>query len=357
MTAYLAGLAIVRCKEHPRADEIRGTARLVLASMAWFAKTTDDPPVCVASQDDIASTAGVSIRTVHEAQGSLERLGLIVRAGAGARPKNWRPGFRFTVRWHLSLLSSADSAEEQSVARAGQRSSEESAEERAVGRTGSQRVRPTVLPAKSAEEQSAKSAEEQSAESAEYPSDSSRPLGREEGGSDAHAPAPSAGAPGLAPAPSNGPLAGDAISALVREVMAARGDSAEQAQKWIDRRLAASDRPVRNEKAFIRGCLANEAAAKTAKPAKKTAPKKAAAKKAEPAARQTEPPSTPGSSVTLLLMCEATGHEQSATRPAGSVVAAIDPLGPDVATSWGSLRPGRDIRGVDQRVWTVVSRG
>lgn len=63
--------------------------------------------------------------------------------------------------------------------------------------------------------------------------------------------------------------------------MAARGGTAEQAQKWIERRIAAATDPVRNEVAFIRGCLAKETAApaKKATAAKKPA-KKVAAKKA-----------------------------------------------------------------------------
>jgi len=44
-------------------------------------------------------------------------------------------------------------------------------------------------------------------------------------------------------------------------VVAARGGSAESAEKWIERKIGAATGPVRNEVAFIRGCLAREPAA------------------------------------------------------------------------------------------------
>src|SRR4051812_17656200 len=77
MTAYLAGLAHIRCAEHPRADKIDGVARAVLVAMAY--PCSEDNPRCRLSHASIASRSGFGRMTVIRAQERLAELGLIER--------------------------------------------------------------------------------------------------------------------------------------------------------------------------------------------------------------------------------------------------------------------------------------
>jgi DNA-binding IclR family transcriptional regulator len=75
--------------EHPRAAEIDGTARAVLAAMAWPAK--DQDPRCFASHASIARRSGFDRRTVRRAQERLAELGVIERVPTGrGMPAEWR---------------------------------------------------------------------------------------------------------------------------------------------------------------------------------------------------------------------------------------------------------------------------
>jgi len=102
---WVSGLALRVCWEHERAAELRGTARLTLAAMGSFARDRDNPRMCIASHDAIATRAGLSVRAVISAQERLAKLGAIERDGRSGA------GLAFTVRWRLTWLS-APRAEE-----------------------------------------------------------------------------------------------------------------------------------------------------------------------------------------------------------------------------------------------------
>jgi DNA-binding IclR family transcriptional regulator len=100
MTAYLAGLAILRCAAHERADDIDPAMRLTLAAMGSFAGN-EATPECYAARQSIATRAGLSVRTVHRALSRLEDMGLITPDGRRGK----------TIRWRLVSLVGHDGAE------------------------------------------------------------------------------------------------------------------------------------------------------------------------------------------------------------------------------------------------------
>jgi hypothetical protein len=247
VTVWKAGLAYVRCHDHPRAAEIDGVMRGVLAAMGVFVGDSDwnkRNPVCLASQANIAERAGYRVTAVAKAQKRLEELGLIVRDGHGARQSaNRRP----TVRWRLvvlaepatptgSLTDPTDSPS--SVPRTEEGTSVPRTEEVSVPRT-----------------------EEVSVPRTDNPSESSGGPPEEDGGRSTSADAPaSAGAPAdAAPVSKDG---GAQDGTIVGEVMAARGCSQAEAERWISRKIDGASGPVRNEPAFLRTCLAKELEAK-----------------------------------------------------------------------------------------------
>lgn len=89
MTAYRAGLALLRAEDWP--PTVDGPALLVMAAMASFA--ADDDPTCTAGPTAIARRARVSVDTVRDRCRVLAGLGLIEHAGGGGRtgrPSRWR---------------------------------------------------------------------------------------------------------------------------------------------------------------------------------------------------------------------------------------------------------------------------
>jgi len=94
MTAYLAGLAFLRARDHDRAADIDGISLLILAAMGSFAQELPVPE-CYASQASIAEQAHVGIATVGRTIPKLIKLGLIENGGKRGK----------TTRWLLRLLS------------------------------------------------------------------------------------------------------------------------------------------------------------------------------------------------------------------------------------------------------------
>lgn len=230
MTAYLAGLALLRCEEHPRADEIDSTSRLALAAMASFVSKEREQagePLCYASQTTIGARCNLHRTVVHKATRRLGDLGLIERVES-------RQGV--PVHWRLTLVAGSRPVAESDTSNTGDLSLS---------------ATPPV-----ARDDTPCSAEQHN------PSDSSRPPGREGGGrSDAADAAASAGATATAATPSSGE------GTLVDEVRTALGCTAEHAEQWITEKIAASSSPVRNRTAWIRKCLAADAEQRTAKAA------------------------------------------------------------------------------------------
>lgn len=260
MTAFLAGIAPTRCMEHPRAAEIDGTARAVLAAMAWPA--TEQNPRCFAAHASIARRSGFDRRTVIRAQERLAELGVIERVPTG-------PGL--PAEWRLVLLR--DSAKGAPTGAEGVSESHTPPPPDLC-----QNVTPPVSESHTPYDSLTPN-----------PSDLSRPPGREKRGrSDAADAAPSAGATGSAAAPSTEQSA----SGLVAEVMADKGYSQSAAEAYIAHKRAGSSAPVRNETAFIRACLKQDAATPNAPSAKGKGSAKAA--KAPRGAGQAKRATTPG---------------------------------------------------------------
>lgn len=214
MTAYLAGLAILRLAEHDARP--KGVARLVLAAMASFASQPRDgtAPVCYASLESIARRSGVHRATVMRCLHDLEKLGVIAPLGKRG----------LTVQWRLVLLCATQEPSEvqtQPVAESNTRPVAQS------------NTRPV--------------ADSDTIHS--DPSDSAGGGGR----IDRDRPRSLRGAAAREDSTAPQPLQ------VVAEVQAARGGSSEEAIAWIAERKAASTQPIRNELAFIRGCLRREA--------------------------------------------------------------------------------------------------
>lgn len=228
MTAYLAGLAPTRCMEHSRAVEIDGTARAVLAAMAWPA--TEQNPRCYASHASIAKRSGFDRRTVIRAQERLAELRLIERVPTGCgRPTEWR----------LTLLLPA--AEGTSRPPEGVSESHTSPSPDLC-----QSVTPPVTEGHTPCDSLTHN-----------PSDLSRPQGREKRGRSGLADAPpSADAAGVAATPSTE----QGVPGIVAEVMAARGGSQADAEAYISRKISQSSTLVKNETKYVRACLAQEVA-------------------------------------------------------------------------------------------------
>jgi hypothetical protein len=222
VTAFLAGLALLRCAEHERAADLGASARITLAAMATFAAESEDPPVCVASQDSIAARAGLKRRAVTSAIGHLEGLGLIKHDGQNGKRLS------FTVRWRLELLRGTHGA----------RKSDAHDARKSSDTPGTHETR------KSDAHQTRKRGTHQTRNS--LPT-SSEGLPKDDGGLGL--------TPDSAGAPSGGPSPTNPRTALLAEVVARTGKSEQDAQRWMEERERAAKGPVRNLVAFIRRCL------------------------------------------------------------------------------------------------------
>jgi hypothetical protein len=217
MTAFLAGLALIRCEEHDRAAEMDATARLVLAVMASFASEDHDPPECYAARATIAARAGLSLRAAHDALLRLEKLGAIERDGIKGK----------TVLWYLRLCA-LDAHKTAPVP---------------------DRDTTTDHPdkgARGAHKSGARGAHKKGARGAHNPSESYRGLPRDDDRAEPSADAP--GTPSIDPPPH------------VADVMARLVLPRAEAEEWVRARLARAQTPPSNPIAYLRRCVDNELA-------------------------------------------------------------------------------------------------
>ncbi|MFB9449750.1 hypothetical protein Dvina_01505 [Dactylosporangium vinaceum] len=228
----------------------------VLTVMATWASAIDAEPVCFKEQESIARRAKLSPRSVRNALTELESAGLIKRLGivGGHATK------RGTVRWGLTLLwgddpLTAPDADKQAAPRADK----------------------DDTPAPRADKEAARGADKEAAPRADNSnqSQSDHKGASDDDGSDAHAPDPSADAAGRSPASgtsASAPSSPHEHTETIVEEVARRlgGMPTDQAQRWIDARLAGRD--VKNPKAYLRKSLdrLEEEGAKTAAAAVKT---------------------------------------------------------------------------------------
>lgn len=267
----MAGLAIIRCAEHERADDIDITARAVLAAMGSFVGGDDANqrrPLCVAAQETIAKRAGCGISTVARAQGRLAAMGVIEYAGrTGA-------GLKATKRWRLTLLAARDPGEPTGSGSTGHTVGTVAA---LVGQSDRQGngTRPDGGYVNLTDKQPVKLTDKQPVNLTDNPFDSQRPPGSAGGGgSDVAAAPPLPGGRGVAAPSSNGQVAGP-----LGIVMAGLGYSQTAAERYIEQKT--SGRDVRNLTAWITRCVERD----KAEPAPRKPAEPLADSKTAPAAR------------------------------------------------------------------------
>jgi hypothetical protein len=324
-----ASRAIIRSEYRP----LSHNAMVVLAVMSTWAAPSDAEPVCFKEQESIARRAKLSPRSVRNALIELERAGAIKRAGTvGGHALK-----RGTIRWVLILLCGDDPL------------AAPHADKDALPAPRADKGTPAPRADKEAAPRADNSSQSQSGSNGamtttdqaalrDHPAEARTPVGAR---------------------PSNGPV-GESASAIVAEVIAARGGTAAAAERWIERRLAASTRPVRNELAFIRGCLANEAAEGSAppKPAKRAPVKRAgtAAKAAKSA-----PAKRAG---TAAKATSAVRPSRPSCRRCGRPVSADDEQRLCASCLTGETPPTKPCPGVDDKpcdqqinaAWKLCSR-
>lgn len=242
MTAYLAGVTHRRCTGHPRAGEITGAMRGVLAVMSFPARDArsdcpdDERYVCTLSWSSIARESGYARDYLrHVLIVDMVGLGLVERVGE-ARPRQ-------PTHWRLKIHADAERE-----------------------RLGSSRPQDPEQGWGPQSPRLGLSKPQAGAVRAPNPSDSSRPPGREGGGRSGAA----FGAPSLpggrddAAAPST--VDGGRRTGVLAEIADTLGCTSEQASAWAERKLAVASSPVRNETAFLRRCLAVELEQQAAPP-------------------------------------------------------------------------------------------
>ena len=88
MTFYQAGLILYRAELHPRASDLSGSDRLVLACLFSFA-ADDDQPVAYASKATLAGRTGLARSTVQDCLKHLESVGVMCGEHRNRRPTRW----------------------------------------------------------------------------------------------------------------------------------------------------------------------------------------------------------------------------------------------------------------------------